>query len=93
MSPKKEAISDAALGKRVYAAYMRDQGKTYKEIAERFNATSSTYGQFLVRGHRSKMLSVVQNLRPLKNVLEMLAKTPEPMNEKELSNGHAQLPL
>jgi hypothetical protein len=88
-SPKQEAISDAALGKRVYAAYMREQGKSYKEIAERFNATSSTYGQFLVRGHRSKMLSVVQNLRPLKDVLEMIAETPKPMHEKETSNGHA----
>jgi hypothetical protein len=76
-SLKQEEISKRAFEKRVYAAYMREQGKTYKEIAQRFNTASCNNGMILVRGYQVKMRTLVRGLAPLRDVLEMLAQEPK----------------
>jgi len=87
-SPKQEAISDAAFGKRSYAAYLREQGKTYVEIGRVFDA-SGNYGRELAKAYPRRMRSLARDLRYLREVLEMIAETSTPPNGKEKPNGNA----
>jgi hypothetical protein len=76
MARTKQEISDTAFGKSSYAAYLLEQGKTRKEIGAMFNA-STAYGRELTQHYSMRMRFLGSSLRPLRSVLEMLAKNKE----------------